>query len=103
RRRHTRSYGDWSSDVCSSDLARAHREPIGDHGLKGVEIERPLEAAETVRQRLEGVDPAARRYGASHLRRKGTDVRSYVNRGIAEIGRASCRERVESSGGAGAL
>src|SRR5437867_9847594 len=22
RRRHTRSYGDWSSDVCSSDLAR---------------------------------------------------------------------------------
>src|SRR5207248_8072174 len=23
RRRHTRSYGDWSSDVCSSDLFRA--------------------------------------------------------------------------------
>src|SRR5207248_7408616 len=23
RRRHTRSYGDWSSDVCSSDLWRA--------------------------------------------------------------------------------
>src|SRR5437867_6785458 len=23
RRRHTRSYGDWSSDVCSSDLQRA--------------------------------------------------------------------------------
>src|SRR5437867_6205487 len=23
RRRHTRSYGDWSSDVCSSDLSRA--------------------------------------------------------------------------------
>src|SRR5437867_12993558 len=23
RRRHTRSYGDWSSDVCSSDLCRA--------------------------------------------------------------------------------
>src|SRR5207248_5456853 len=23
RRRHTRSYGDWSSDVCSSDLALA--------------------------------------------------------------------------------
>src|SRR5437867_12007104 len=26
RRRHTRSYGDWSSDVCSSDL----RDEIGD-------------------------------------------------------------------------
>src|SRR5207248_8006946 len=24
RRRHTRSYGDWSSDVCSSDLVRGH-------------------------------------------------------------------------------
>src|SRR5207248_6755484 len=24
RRRHTRSYGDWSSDVCSSDLSRAN-------------------------------------------------------------------------------
>src|SRR5438094_7922391 len=23
RRRHTRSYGDWSSDVCSSDLMKA--------------------------------------------------------------------------------
>src|SRR5207248_7642964 len=25
RRRHTRSYGDWSSDVCSSDLAVGRR------------------------------------------------------------------------------
>src|SRR5437867_8274648 len=30
RRRHTRSYGDWSSDVCSSDLvlARAHQPEV---------------------------------------------------------------------------
>src|SRR5207248_7801883 len=53
RRRHTRSYGDWSSDVCSSDLARrrpaiaqveiaAHqdgcpdgREISGAHGIPG--------------------------------------------------------------------
>src|SRR5207248_4623554 len=26
--RHTRSYGDWSSDVCSSDLERARREGL---------------------------------------------------------------------------
>src|SRR5207248_3567034 len=26
RRRHTRSYGDWSSDVCSSDLERLEAE-----------------------------------------------------------------------------
>src|SRR5207248_3747886 len=26
RRRHTRSYGDWSSDVCSSDLGSGYRD-----------------------------------------------------------------------------
>src|SRR5205807_6541206 len=30
RRRHTRLQGDWSSDVCSSDLARACDEPLCD-------------------------------------------------------------------------
>src|SRR5207248_5382386 len=34
RRRHTRSYGDWSSDVCSSDLCQA-------------EVTRQLERAES--------------------------------------------------------
>src|SRR5207248_5788499 len=29
RRRHTRSYGDWSSDVCSSDLQRQKLSVIG--------------------------------------------------------------------------
>src|SRR5207248_6317414 len=28
RRRHTRSYGDWSSNVCSSDLACDRRDPL---------------------------------------------------------------------------
>src|ERR1017187_50926 len=34
RRRHTRSIGDWSSDVCSSDLFAAahHRQQVGDVG-----------------------------------------------------------------------
>src|SRR5207248_8292898 len=33
RRRHTRSYGDWSSDVCSSDLGarECHGEGAGQH------------------------------------------------------------------------
>src|SRR5207248_8233609 len=34
RRRHTRSYGDWSSDVCSSDLAdRVMKQPDGGKAL----------------------------------------------------------------------
>src|SRR5207248_8511476 len=32
RRRHTRSYGDWSSDVCSSDLTRIIGAIIMVHG-----------------------------------------------------------------------
>src|SRR5207248_3639156 len=39
RRRHTRSYGDWSSDVCSSDLETAQLV----HAL----LEKPVLAAET--------------------------------------------------------
>src|SRR5207248_5802348 len=31
RRRHTRSYGDWSSDVCSSDLT-----PYGNHSVQNI-------------------------------------------------------------------
>src|SRR5574340_831533 len=29
RRRHTRSFGDWSSDVCSSDLTKRSDSPVG--------------------------------------------------------------------------
>src|SRR5437762_4873707 len=35
RRRHTRYIGDWSSDVCSSDLIEG-----ADHGFKGADQER---------------------------------------------------------------
>src|SRR3989454_6369559 len=33
RRRHTRLQGDWSSDVCSSDLGREYQEPMRPHLL----------------------------------------------------------------------
>src|SRR5207245_6003213 len=61
RRRHTRCYREWSSDVCSSDLA-------------------------CTRSGSRGRGYSAGRGG----RRRPT-----------EIGRASCRERVEVAGGAG--
>src|SRR5215467_12134509 len=35
RRRHTRLQGDWSSDVCSSDLSAVSRPAIRDMALRG--------------------------------------------------------------------
>src|SRR5690242_21461100 len=82
RRRHTRLTCDWSSDVCSSDLNRAGSE-CGGMG-KGW---------------TDGLFLAAR---AGHAHRDGGGawhrqhhLRRHRRRTAAEIGRASCRERVE--------
>src|SRR5205807_3516228 len=91
RRRHTRLQGDWSSDVCSSDLLHANpdrREVAGDRfGLIGEAGVRPELALETLRvpglcQQLLGLLWV---------------VGVWRDR---QIGRASCRERVEKWGGA---
>src|SRR5207248_4573677 len=73
RRRHTRSYGDWSSDVCSSDLPRSDRSRRLPTGAGLV---------------LEFLSSCRSRTGSRRHR---------------EIGRASCRERVWISGGGGSL
>src|SRR5690349_22538597 len=77
RRRHTRSLRDWSSDVCSSDLLlladRLHS---------------------TLLQRRFGVGFA---FGIAQVRRFARQARPFAqapDRFGAEIGRASCRERV---------
>src|SRR5690606_16356272 len=99
RRRHTRFSRDWSSDVCSSDLAGdgdgktllargGDREPYpgdqdtGDRGRfpRPQPHDRGCTHARTVR-------PAAHKVS---LRSRSSET---------EIGRASCRERVEKEGG----
>src|SRR5262245_65458597 len=77
RRRHTRCLSDWSSDVCSSDLGYVH-----DHRVGTVRV-----------RRLRHVDIARRLEPRIHAARQR----------ISEIGRASCRERVEISDGGGSL
>src|SRR5437762_3234614 len=67
RRRHTTYIGDWSSDVCSSDLG--------------------LEVARALRQRR---DPRA----APPPLRVQLPLREGADRQRPQIGRASCRERV---------
>src|SRR5205807_2793532 len=86
RRRHTRLQGDWSSDVCSSDLTlyaylalrfqalKEPRKPQGEVGIQGV------------------LDELA-----------GENCQGDVENRQAEIGRASCRERVWVLVGGGAV
>src|SRR5205809_4304323 len=75
RRRHTRCSRDWSSDVCSSDLARAL--PLVQFMAKTAWINR------NERKRA-----SVKKYAA--LRAELKAKKDY------EIGRASCRERVEN-------
>src|SRR3712207_9352991 len=78
RRRHTRYWRDWSSDVCSSDLVFIQ---VG--------------ADKALRIRLWMDQRAASARQIFQDRRGQTD--------LWEIGRASCRERVEISGVAGSF
>src|SRR5688572_32061274 len=85
RRRHTRFDCDWSSDVCSSDLATG----------------RTAELATTRRRttRRSAELAAARRRSAELAtttgRRSAELTAAATGRRTAEIGRASCRERTE--------
>src|SRR5438067_8847954 len=90
RRRHTRSKRDWSSDVCSSDLghaplSRAAKRRAHDGAQRRIRI--------GVRHDEQDVlGAAARLHPFPVLAAERVDM---------EIGRASCRERVEISVGAG--
>src|SRR5688572_32866746 len=83
RRRHTRFDCDWSSDVCSSDLAA-----IG--------------AVQTAQRLAPAVGPIV---GGALAALVGLRAAFLVAASFyaVEIGRASCRERVEISGVAGSL
>src|SRR3712207_6542395 len=91
RRRHTRYWRDWSSDVCSSDLGAR------DASVDAAEAE--LEGA-AVGSRA-GRD-AGRVDSDGDARVLGGAARVGVHH-RAQIGRASCRERVEISVVAGSL
>src|SRR5437762_13022617 len=80
RRRHTRYIGDWSSDVCSSDLRGWH--PGWMDGVGIVAIASALVSVYLLLDRF---------------------FFTPINTALGQIGRASCRERVEMSEGAVAV
>src|SRR5207245_3452414 len=78
RRRHTRCYRDWSSDVCSSDLqdrTRSRRRDESDAARHLCRAQRALDAAlrRPPRHRRQGPQTCARR---SEERRVGKECRS---------------------------
>src|SRR5947209_11073698 len=94
RRRHTRYWRDWSSDVCSSDLgknavaaayrkaiAKYHGEAYSNYGLYGY-----FNATLFFK---------ALRLAGKNLTR--ASLQKVLNTRFRQIGRASCRERVENS------
>src|SRR5207245_6282418 len=92
RRRHTRCYRDWSSDVCSSDLV----------GTSSVTLAGALRAGSLVPSGSVTVtlDGAGSQQVAIGLDGSfsATFVTGSLPIGAHEIGRASCRERVEAWG-----
>src|SRR5207245_8168645 len=100
RRRHTRCYRDWSSDVCSSDLSRFHKiailsppadanmSPLGERQIDSICAECPLSV------------PIGSPVTASHSRITGSLLHEASFLSPSKIGRASCRERVYSAYGA---
>src|SRR5688500_19804992 len=82
RRRHTRLQGDWSSDVCSSDL----------HGELEVLVLQAGDPRRTVLGVEGGQEPL-------HRSRQVVERSRHAREARVEIGRASCRERVWCSMG----
>src|SRR5690606_40340009 len=101
RRRHTRFSRDWSSDVCSSDLTGHHARATDllDQLLTKLLLlllEGVLELGEARLAEVEIGGPAGL---VERATRRGDGLLHVPGR--REIGRASCRERVQSPEGAG--
>src|SRR5690349_23271004 len=89
RRRHTISLRDWSSDVCSSDLA----EPV--EAVKGASLVAMLVPDLAQAELYKQVEKHLEK-GATLLFAHGLNVHFKLIK-PRKIGRASCRERVEGT------
>src|SRR5437867_4918598 len=91
RRRHTRSYGDWSSDVCSSDLAPPITSGPYTLGVGSVTL------GDVTGSGVIFIGPALQ--GNVTLQGVGQSAQA----ALPKIGRASCRERGQTVRGPATL
>src|SRR5690554_8199679 len=104
RRRHTRCGRDWSSDVCSSDLAHSAR-MVGDETMRA-----EWALGKVIGQDLLTIIDDGNILGSGYTPYddEGTRARkTYIIKDgklrARQIGRASCRERVRITGGSGSF
>src|SRR5262249_58645361 len=95
RSRHPRLVSDWSSDVCSPDLAANPWTRPGELAAAGTGQSGRRVGAERVRARTVGTEVAE----AGPVRAAETGAAQVARAGNVEIGRASCRERGERAVG----
>src|SRR3546814_1141224 len=88
---------DWSSDVCSSDLGSTNADLIAlarDGAAEGLWLRAERQSAGRGRQGRAWASPAGNLYVSTIVRLRPTDPQAATLALVAEIGRASCRERV---------
>src|SRR5437762_1887937 len=96
--RSTRYIGDWSSDVCSSDLIFLYEDALRQNNSIVLFMAASEEREEPIRKimtemRAESIDAARERWWIG-LRSAETEQYTENNAIYRQIGRASCRERV---------
>src|SRR5207302_3007932 len=97
RRRHTRFSRDWSSDVCSSDLIGNPLVALEKQASGSIRINTAVLARVKTGQTEGRAAPVFIRVGEGWLPADAEVQREARRHSESEIGRASCRERVEIS------